>query len=104
MQQFFDNARIEPSYKIQLNSNETIKQAVMANLGLGFLSLHTIGSEIKQNEIGILKVSGTPIFRAWNLVHTQSKMLSPAAEALRYFVLENAETTLGVMFGDIKLN
>jgi LysR family transcriptional regulator, low CO2-responsive transcriptional regulator len=104
MQQFFDNARIEPSYKIQLNSNETIKQAVMADLGLGFLSLHTIGSEIKQNEIGILNVAGTPIFRAWNLVHTQSKMLSPAAEALRYFVLENAETTLGSMFGDIKLN
>ena len=99
MQKFFEDTYVEPRLKIQLGSNETIKQAVMAGLGLGFLSLHTIGTELAQGRIALLDVEGAPVVRAWNLVHTQSKLLSPAAEAFRYFMLENAETYLAAHFG-----
>ena len=99
MQKFFAETYVEPREKMQLGSNETIKQAVMAGLGLGFLSLHTIGVELSQGRIAMLEVEGAPVVRAWNLVHTQSKLLSPAAEAFRYYMLEHAESYLAGQFG-----
>ena len=99
MENFFADARVEPRMKMQLQSNETIKQAVMAGLGLGFLSLHTIGNELAQHQIAMLDVEGAPVVRAWNVVHTQSKMLSPAAESFRYFMLEQGEQHLAEQFG-----
>ena len=99
MEKFFEDTHVEPRMKIQLHSNEIIKQAVMAGLGLGFLSLHTIGLELEHKLICMLDVEGAPVVRSWNVVHTQSKMLSPAAEAFRYFMLEEAESHLAQRFG-----
>jgi DNA-binding transcriptional LysR family regulator len=99
MEKFFEDTHVEPRLKIQLQSNETIKQAVMAGLGLGFLSMHTIGQELEQNLISMLDVQGAPVVRAWNVVHMRAKMLSPAAEAFRYFMLEEAEAYLAQRFG-----
>ncbi len=99
MEKFFEDTHVEPRMKIELHSNEIIKQAVMAGLGLGFLSLHTIGLELEHKLICMLDVEGAPVVRSWNVVHTQSKMLSPAAEAFRYFMLEEAETHLAQRFG-----
>ena len=99
MQKFFTDHRVEPRLQMQVNSNETLKQAVMAGLGLGFVSLHTIGSELDHGQIAILYVQATPVFRVWNLVHTLSKVLSPAAEAFRYEILENGEQFLATKFG-----
>jgi len=62
-----------------------------AGLGLGFGSLHTISFDLLHGQIVVLKVRGTPIVSAWNVVHTQSKLLSPTAEAFRYFMLERGE-------------
>ena len=99
MEKFFEDTHVEPRMKIELHSNEIIKQAVMAGLGLGFLSLHTIGLELEHNLIRMLDVEGAPVVRSWNVVHTQYKMLSPAAEAFRYFMLEEAESYLAQRFG-----
>ena len=99
MQKFFTDHRVEPRLQMQVNSNETLKQAVMAGLGLGFVSLHTIGSELDHGQIAILEVQSTPVFRVWNMVHTLSKVLSPAAEAFRYEILENGEQFLAMKFG-----
>ena len=41
-----------------------------------------------------MQVEDSPIVRTWNIVHMQSKLLSPAAEALRYFILQHGETYL----------
>ena len=79
---------------IDTGSNETIKQAVMAGMGISFLSLHTVGMELRYGLLAVLDVHGAPVVRAWNCVHTLSKLLSPAAEALRYFILEHGETHL----------
>lgn len=99
MEKFFESSRMEPRISMETASNETIKQAVMAGMGLSFLSLHTIGLELEHQLIAVLDVEGTPIVRAWNVVHTLSKMLSPAAEAFRYFMLEKAESHLADKYG-----
>ena len=99
MHKFFMDRKVEPRLQSQVSSNETLKQAVMAGLGLGFVSLHTIGSELDHGQIAVLDVQGAPVFRVWNMVHTLSKVLSPAAEAFRYEVLERGEQLLAEKFG-----
>lgn len=94
MEKFFADHRFEPRITMEMGSNETIKQAVMAGMGVSFLSLHTIGLELRNNLLSLLDVSGTPLIRSWNLVQLHSKVLSPAAEAFRYFVLERARDFL----------
>jgi LysR family transcriptional regulator, low CO2-responsive transcriptional regulator len=94
MEDFFAAQRIAPRVAMEMPSNESIKQAVMAGMGLSFLSLHTIGLEVRSGLLAILDVAGAPVVRTWNVVHLSSKTLSPAAEALRYFVLEHGEAHL----------
>ncbi|MDP3422515.1 MAG: LysR substrate-binding domain-containing protein [Burkholderiaceae bacterium] len=101
MEKFLEPYRTEPRVVMEMTSNETIKQAVMAGLGLSFLSLHTIGLELEHRLIAVLDVEGTPVVRAWNVVHTLSKMLSPAAEAFRYFMLEHAEAQLASTYAGL---
>jgi DNA-binding transcriptional LysR family regulator len=94
MQAFFTEHRFEPRITMEMSSNETIKQAVMAGMGLSFMSLHTIGLELRSGLLHILDIEGTPVMRMWNVVHLQSKLLSPAAEAFRYFIIERGEAHL----------
>jgi len=91
MEAFFTNARVEPRVVMEMASNETIKQAVIADMGLSFLSLHTLQLELENGLLVVLDVEGAPVVRGWNVVHTLSKLLSPAAEAFRYFMLEHGE-------------
>ena len=99
MEHFLNQSRMEPRVVMEMGSNETIKQAVMAGMGISFLSLHTIGLELENRLIAVLDVEGTPIVRAWNVVHTLSKLLSPPAEAFRYYMLERGEAHLAAKFG-----
>ena len=94
MESFFKEHRFEPRISMEMSSNETIKQAVMAGMGLSFLSLHTIGLELRNGLLQLLDVAGAPVIRSWNVVQLLSKMLSPAAEAFRYYVLEEGEAYL----------
>jgi DNA-binding transcriptional LysR family regulator len=98
MERFFSQTNVEPRLVMEMTSNETIKQAVMAGMGLSFLSLHTMGLELDNRLIAVLDVEGAPVVRAWNVVHMLSKLLSPAAEAFRYFVLEHGEDYLAKHF------
>ncbi|MDP2379605.1 MAG: LysR substrate-binding domain-containing protein, partial [Pseudohongiella sp.] len=83
-----------PPVAMELESNEAVKQAVMAGLGISFLSLHTIKLELDQELLCVLDVVGAPVMRAWNLTYTLGKYLSPTAEAFRYFILERGERCL----------
>lgn len=87
MERFFGERGIQLTIGMEMGSNETIKQSVMAGLGLSFLSQHTIGLELATSQLAILKVEGTPVMRQWNLVHREEKRLSPAAGAFKSFVL-----------------
>lgn len=94
MEEFFGERRFEPHITMQMSSNETIKQAVMAGMGLSFLSLHTVHLEVRSRLMAVLDVEDTPVMRTWNVVSLQSKLLSPAAEAFRYFIIEHGEAHL----------
>lgn len=94
MERFFAERRFEPHITMDMSSNETIKQAVMAGMGLSFLSLHTVGLEVRSGLMAVVDVEDTPVMRTWNIVSLQAKLLSPAAEAFRYFIIENGEAYL----------
>lgn len=94
MDRFLDEHRVTPRIAMEMPSNETLKQAVMAGMGLSFLSLHTLGLELRAGELALVEVGHAPVIRTWNVVHLQSRLLSPAAEALRYFILEEGEAFL----------
>ena len=78
MATFFAEHRHTPRIAMEMSSNETIKQAVIAGLGLSFLSLHTIGLELRSGLLKVLDIDGAPVLRTWNVVHLGSKVLSPA--------------------------
>jgi len=94
MEIFLKERRIHPATQVEMPSNETIKQAVMADMGVSILSIHTIGLELAAGVIRMLEVEGLPLLRRWHVVNMRAKLLSPAAEAFRYFILEKAQEVL----------
>jgi LysR family transcriptional regulator, low CO2-responsive transcriptional regulator len=99
MEKFFADHRLQPRVAMEMTSNETIKQAVMAGMGVSFLSLHTIGLERRAGLLAVPDVEGLPVLKRWYVVNTLSKTLSPAAEAFRYFILEEGERFLAQEYG-----
>ena len=91
--------RLAPRIAMEIPSNETIKASVMAGLGVGFISLHAVAAELRSGQLQVVDFEGTPIIRTWNLVHEASKVLSPAAEAFRYLILEHGEDLIGAQSG-----
>jgi DNA-binding transcriptional LysR family regulator len=83
---------------MQMSSNEAIKQAVMAGMGISLLSLHTVGLELEHHLIATPDTEGLPVMRRWHVVNAHAKTLSPAAEAFRYFILEHGEAFLAKHF------
>lgn len=92
---FLRDKRLAPRIAMEIPSNETIKAAVMAGLGVGFISLHAVAAEVRSGLLHTVEFEGTPVMRTWNLVHEASKVLSPAAEAFRYLMLEHGEDLIG---------
>ncbi|VAV86740.1 RuBisCO operon transcriptional regulator CbbR, partial [hydrothermal vent metagenome] len=72
---------------ITMNANESIKQAVMAGMGIAMISLHTVIHELEQERLVCLKMPGLPLVRRWILVHPTEQPLSGAAEIFRSFLL-----------------
>ncbi|MGH8832044.1 MAG: LysR substrate-binding domain-containing protein, partial [Polaromonas sp.] len=60
---------ITPRVVMQMSSNEAIKQAVMAGMGVSLLSLHTIGLELDHGLIAAPEVEGLPVMRRWHVVN-----------------------------------
>jgi DNA-binding transcriptional LysR family regulator len=70
----------------EMGSNETIKQAVMAGLGIAFISAHTIALEVETGRLAVLDVAGMPIRRQWFGVMRGDRALSPAMAAFQEFL------------------
>lgn len=102
LEDYLREHRVAPRVDMELASNETIKQAVMSGMGISFLSLHSIGLELTAGLIAVPEIEGLPVVRRWQVVNTASKVLSPSAEALRYFVLEHGEAILAHQFGALQ--
>jgi len=81
-------SRLRPAMEIR--STETIKQGVIAGLGIAFLSAHTLGNERRLGQLAVLDVVGFPAMFGWYVVHLRSKRLPAAALAFRRFLLDEA--------------
>ncbi|MGE5650412.1 MAG: LysR family transcriptional regulator [Bacillota bacterium] len=90
MENLFEEHGIAPPVVMEMPSNETIKQAVMACMGLGFLSLRTVRHELAAGHLTLLDIEGLPLMRHGHVTHLQSKRLSPAAQAFKAFLIEEA--------------
>jgi len=88
MEQLFAEAAFVPSERVEIGSNETIKQAVLAGMGVGFLSLHTVGLERAAGRLIVLKVAATPVMRQWFVVHRHPHRLTTAASGFRDHLVE----------------
>ncbi|HYZ31188.1 MAG TPA: LysR family transcriptional regulator [Crenalkalicoccus sp.] len=82
MRRLFAEAALAPGRAIEIGSNETIKQAVMAGMGIALLSAHTIAAEVEDGRLVVLDVEGLPMVRQWFVVRRAEKRLLPAALAL----------------------
>jgi len=82
MMNFLNHHEIKVNRSIQLTSNEAVKQAVRAGLGLSIMPLIGIRSELKLKNMKTIPIKGLPIITQWNLVHRTGKKLSPAEEVL----------------------
>ncbi|VFU07501.1 HTH-type transcriptional regulator CbbR [Methylocella tundrae] len=78
-----------PRVHIEIGSNETVKQAVMAGLGLTLISAHTVEAEVAEGRLAILDVVGMPIMRQWFAVRHGGRELSPAAKTMWDFVVSD---------------
>ena len=94
MERFFAEAKITPHIGMEMGSNETIKQAVMAGLGIAFLSAHTVAVELADERLVSLDIVGLPIVRQWFIVQLAKRRLLPAAAALRQFLIDEGEKFL----------
>src|SRR3569832_1045548 len=87
MEDAFGDRLAHMNIAMQIRSTETIKQAVMAGMGLSFLSAHTIGRELLSGALTILDVKGLPLMLNWYFVHRRGKRLPPVAHAFREFLM-----------------
>jgi DNA-binding transcriptional LysR family regulator len=96
MENFLDKTGINPNMKIQLTSNEAVKQSVIAGLGLSIMPLIGLKNELENGDIKIIPVKNLPIISTWRLIWLKGKKLSPVAKAYLEFVYLKNE--------DIKIN
>jgi DNA-binding transcriptional LysR family regulator len=88
MDQAFSESGVVPRIEMEIASNETIKQAVAAGFGLGFLSGHAVQQELALGRLAIVAVKGFPFMRQWYVVHRRERTLPRIAEAFERFVVE----------------
>jgi DNA-binding transcriptional LysR family regulator len=88
MERLFTQNEVPIKVVMEMPSNETIKQAVMAGMGLSFLSLRTVRHELASGHIALVDVTGMPMVGNWYVTHLRQKRLAPAAKAFKAFLIE----------------
>lgn len=80
---FFDQIGQGRSYRsIEMDSNETIKQAIKAGMGIAIISAHTVHEELANGSLVAIQHERLPLLRHWFILHREDTFLSPAAEAV----------------------
>ncbi|HCY17276.1 MAG: LysR family transcriptional regulator [Curvibacter sp. GWA2_64_110] len=88
MERLFAQHDLPLKVAMEMPSNETIKQAVMAGMGLSFLSLRTVRHELAGGHMALVDIGGMPIMGKWYVTHLTQKKLSPAAKSFKEFLIE----------------
>jgi len=91
IERFFEEHDLAVKPGLEMRSNEAIKQAIEAGLGVGMVSLHTLELELETGRIVVLDVEGLPIIRHWYMVQRQGKRMTPVMQSFHDHVLEHAE-------------
>ncbi|TWI61188.1 transcriptional regulator, LysR family [Pseudoduganella lurida] len=97
MEDAFGTRLDEVPVAMEIRSTETIKQAVIAGIGVGFLSAHTIGREVASGSLVVLPVDGFPLMLHWYVVHRVEKRLPPVASAFRQFLLDEGAERIAAL-------
>ncbi|MDX2173413.1 MAG: LysR family transcriptional regulator [Bacteroidota bacterium] len=94
MENYFKKNKIEIRKKMELTSNEAVKQSVIAGLGNSILPLIGIRNELKTGDLKIIPATGFPIKSKWHLIWLKEKKLSPVAQAYLEFLKKNKDLVL----------
>ena len=94
MQEGFGEHLFDLNIIMEIRSTETIKQAVMAGMGLSFLSAHTISRELQSKSLVVLDVQGFPLMLNWYVVHRKNKRLPPVAQAFKKFLTDDGASLI----------
>jgi len=94
--QYFRKMRFKPDIRLELGSNEAVKESVAGGLGIGVVSRHALHGLNKEHGVHVIDLEGFPLPSGWHIVHPASKKLSPLAEAFkRHLLITALEHTLG---------
>jgi DNA-binding transcriptional LysR family regulator len=99
MERFFDKHGLTPKIGLEADSNETIKQSVIAGLGVAFISQHTVSHELDEGRLVAIRLEGLPVMRHWHAIRRSDKVLLPAAQAMLEFLGSEGSRHLPVMRG-----
>lgn len=84
---YFKRLKFRPNLRLELGSNEAIKESVAGGLGVSVLSSHALHGQAKEYGVCTLNVSGFPIESNWHVVHPKGKRLSPIASVFKDHLL-----------------
>lgn len=94
MQEGFAGRLANLRIAMEIKSTETIKQAVIANMGIAFLSAHTVALELRTGHLAVLDIEDFPVMLNWYVVHRKNKRLPPVALAFKHFLMEDGATLI----------
>lgn len=87
---YFKAAKFRPNLRLELGSNEAIKESVAGGLGISVISSHALHGHVQEHGVCVLNVQGFPIESNWHVVHPKGKKLSPIASVFKAHLLAGA--------------
>ncbi len=104
MEEYFEKKNLRAGKKIELTSNEAVKQFILAGIGISIMPVIGIREEIKNKEIKIIPANGLPIKTKWRLIWLKEKKLNPVAQEYLHFLKSNKNNLINKYFKTHKAN
>ena len=98
MEKYIEQNKLPVQKKMELTSNEAVKQAVIAGLGFSIMPLIGLKNELNNGDLQIIPVKGFPIKSVWNLIWLKKKKFSPVAESFLKYVKKEKEQIIKEKF------
>ena len=98
MERYLIKHKITIHKKMELKSNEAVKQAIIAGLGISIMPIIGIKNELQKGDLQILDIKDLPIETYWNLIWLKSKNLSSVAKAFKKHIEKNKEKVINEHF------
>jgi LysR family transcriptional regulator, low CO2-responsive transcriptional regulator len=103
MERFIKQHNFRVTKRLELTSNEAVKQAVVAGLGYSIMPLIGIRNELSRGDLQIVPVDGFPIRSTWRLIWLKNKKLSPAASSYLTYINKEKKQIIKEQFSDFDL-